>query len=363
MTNRERVIKILSGEKPDRVPWLADLDYWYGAAQRAGTLPEPYKGDGYFTLSRDCNAGFYLQGYSPFTEIADGVSITSETQGDKIIRTMTTPKGMLTEVTQYLPISSSYGYVKHFVEDEDDLPAFQHYIESLRYEPNYAEAERRKDLIGDNGAVLCYTPRSPFMQMITTFSGVEALIYMLADIPDEIDALLAAMEEKYDKAARLAVDSPAELIMIPENLSSEVVGGYYEPYLRPYEKKWIHEIKKAGKHSLIHMDGTLRGLIQKVAETGFDVIEAVTPAPAGDMTMEEVSALITGKTIIWGGVPGAMFTSKVTDGEFEAFVVSVLEVMRREPRFVLGVADQVPPDGMLDRVKAIAAICDRHGRY
>ena len=49
-------------------------------------------------------------------------------------------------------------------------------------------------------------------------------------------------------------------------------------------------IRQAGKHSFIHMDGTLKGLLKHVAETGFDVIEAATPLPSGDMTMEAIAA-------------------------------------------------------------------------
>ncbi len=59
------------------------------------------------------------------------------------------------------------------------------------------------------------------------------------------------------------------------------------------------------------MDGTLGGLIADVAEIGFDVIEAVTPAPVGDITLAEAAALVDGRSVIWGGMPGTMFTSAV----------------------------------------------------
>jgi len=37
--------------------------------------------------------------------------------------------------------------------------------------------------------------------------------------------------------------------------------------------------------------------------------------------------------------------------------------MSRKPGFVLGVADQVPPDGILERVGSIAALVEEFGRY
>jgi hypothetical protein len=238
------------------------------------------------------------------------------------------------------------------------------FLESLEFTPAYAEAERRYPIIGDNGVVLCYTPRSPFMQMATTYVGIVNLVYLLADAPDEMARIFKIMEARYDQAAELTINSPAECIMIPENLSSEVVGaGYYKRYLRPYEARWIQRIREAGKFSFIHMDGTLKGLINLVAETGFDVIEAVTPYPSGDLTIEAIAARMTGDTIIWGGLPGIVFTPSFGANEFDAHVKEVLSVMRRQPRYVLGVADQVPPDGLLERVGRVAELCDRFGRY
>ncbi len=349
---------------PDRVPWFGDLDYWYSAAKSKGRLPAKYLGEGYFQLNRDLGVGFYLQGYFPFTQHNPGISFSEKTAGDQKIRIMSTPRGDLTEVQQYLPTSYSWGYVKHFVETVHDLPAFMCYLESVDFSSAYDEAARRQSIIGDNGVVLCYMPRSPFMQMVTTYMGIVNLVYLLADAPDEMMEIFDLMGEKYDLAAEIALNSPAECIMIPENLSSEVVGGsYYKRYLRPYESKWVKRIRQAGKYSFIHMDGTLKGLIKQVAETGFDVIEAATPYPSGDMTMEEIAAEITGETIIWGGLPGIVFTPNFGEEDFITHVKSILQVMRRKPGYVLGVADQVPPDGILERVGSVAALCDEFGRY
>jgi len=240
---------------------------------------------------------------------------------------MHTPKGDLHEKTQYLPTSFSSGYKKHFVETVEDLSKFRSYLEDTTFAPAYEEAVRRKGIIGDNGVVLCYTPRSPFMQMATSYIGIEKLIYLLDDAPDEMAEIFDIMERKYDCAAEITVDSPAECIMIPENLSSEVVGReYYLKYMRGYESKWIKRVRQAGKHSFIHMDGTLKGLLKLVAETGFDVIEAVTPAPSGDMTMEEAAAEVTGDTILWGGLPGVVFTPNFEEEAFVAHVKYILSV-------------------------------------
>ena len=64
-----------------------------------------------------------------------------------------------------------------------------------------------------------------------------------------------------------------------------------------------------------------------------------------------------------GGIPGACFSDQVSDAEFDEFVIRVLSVMRHEPRYVLGVADQVPPDGSERRIARVGELVHQHGLY
>ena len=67
MTNREQVLKILHGEKPDKVPWFGDLDYWAIALITNGKKPKNFqKSPEYLDWHRELGVGYYLQGYFPF---------------------------------------------------------------------------------------------------------------------------------------------------------------------------------------------------------------------------------------------------------------------------------------------------------
>jgi len=63
------------------------------------------------------------------------------------------------------------------------------------------------------------------------------------------------------------------------------------------------------------------------------------------------------RVILWGGVPGAMFAPPYTWEDMERHVKSVLAGWRDRP-FVLGVADQVPPDGNIDFCRRIAGMLE-----
>jgi len=44
MTNRERLLAILDGNGPDRVPWISRLQLWCNARRAEGHLPTRFAG-------------------------------------------------------------------------------------------------------------------------------------------------------------------------------------------------------------------------------------------------------------------------------------------------------------------------------
>ena len=363
MTKRERMLATLHRERPDIISWGGDLAYWIGGLGQDGKLDPRYGGDeGIFRLHRDLHVGFYLQGFFPFLTLYDGVDIRTETSGNLSTTRYVTPKGTLTEVWEYNAQTYSSGPREHLIKDIDDLSILRYIYEHTHYEPDYERVGIFRDGIGDNGVVLCYTPRSPFMELVATKSGIENLTYIIADGEDEFDATLEIMTAKHLAASELTLKSGCECVMVPENLSSEVVGKYYyEKYVRRYHNHITDRIRDAGKFSFIHMDGTLAGLLCEISEAGFDVIEAMTPSPAGDLSIEDIARITHPNTIVWGGIPGGYFHDIVSDEEFDAYVRHVLEVLCRRPNSALGVADQIVPGSRPERIKRVNELVERYG--
>ena len=62
MNRRERILTMLSGGKPDRIPWNGDLDWWMRAERDKGTLNPVEDGSvARLNLHRRLGVGFYLQ--------------------------------------------------------------------------------------------------------------------------------------------------------------------------------------------------------------------------------------------------------------------------------------------------------------
>lgn len=290
MTPRERVLTILSGGQPDQVPWFGDLDYWANSLIKRGLKPEGFiQSDDYIQWHIDLGVGFYLQGFFPFTEIIENCEITTWNDGNLRYRKIETPKGTLRECWQWLETSFSEGHKEYLVKSAADLSAYRHIIENTRYEADYDYAKKRIQQIGDQGALLCYTPRSPFMHMLAIDAGINNIMTIYMEDPEGFAETIELMKGKFTEAS--------------------------------------------GKYSCIHMDGW------------------------SDYTSKS-------STIMWGSIPGLYFTEKVTDAEFDRFITGeVLPVMRSKPQYVLGVADQVPPDGLERRVARVRELVDEHGKY
>ncbi len=205
--------------------------------------------------------------------------------------------GTLEECWLWSELTYSEAPIERLLKTPADLPAYSCLYENTRYEPDYAFAEKRRRQVGEMGVVLCYLPRTPFMRMVAIDAGIENVTMIHADAPDEFAEMFAVVTESLDRASQVALDSPAEILMMPENLSSEVVGPrFFEMFLKDFQTRWSKRIIAAGKFSCIHMDGTLAGLLRQESAIGLTFIEALTPKPVGDIPISEWAATAEART-------------------------------------------------------------------
>jgi hypothetical protein len=92
-----------------------------------------------------------------------------------------------------------------------------------------------------------------------------------------------------------------------------------------------------------------------------DFVEGITPAPVGDLTPEQIcDELAAYPTIVWGGVPASLFAEPDWD-VVERQVSHAAKTLWRNGRLILGVGDQVPPNGYLDYCRRISELMRRLG--
>ena len=361
MTMRERVMAIFRREIPDRMPWFADLTYWITGQRQKGIFPEEYEGEeGYLKLHKDLGVGIFLYSPAVHRSIRDDTQsrVSHQKEGDFDVHEIHTPEGTLRSIRRYCPVSLSSAPIEWAVKTPDDLRALRRYISQEKVEPSFDNFKRIDALWGEQGIPVLLPPRTPLARLTVEWAGITNLTYLIADYPQDVEETLELIAQKDDDIYEIICNSPALVVEFPDNLTAETVGGLFKRYSTPYYVKRIKQLHAAGKYVGVHLDGTMRGLISELADTGLNYIESITPAPVGDVPVEELFTLVKENTILWGGVPGAMFAPPFTWDEVQKFVEKIIQCHAASGRFVLSTADQVPPNGNIEWVKRISELVE-----
>ncbi|MDD3931743.1 MAG: hypothetical protein PHT04_06200, partial [Eubacteriales bacterium] len=107
MTEKQRLLQVLAGKTPDRVPWFADLGHWFQA--ESGDMWNLFQGnqdfEGLIALHREVKAGWYIGSCNLHEEsYGDSIERVRDIQGDRAVERYQTAKGSLTMVRRWNPL-------------------------------------------------------------------------------------------------------------------------------------------------------------------------------------------------------------------------------------------------------------------
>ncbi len=361
MTVKKRVFAVFRGQPADKVAWLANMDHWYGVNRNRGTIPPKYQGWRLHDIQRDLGCGLW-QRAGVCRGLPNEVKSRTEQVGEEIITIIETPIGSLREVHRICHDFTQARMRKEFlIKGPDDLRVATYIAEAGHYEPNpepFLEAEKA---VGDDGIALTTLGACPIMQAWYSL-GVVGLSYALADYPDALGRYIRAEHERSLRVARCAAEGPAEVVCSGGNMDAQVVGP--ELYKR-YALETFQEIGRLlharGKLHQYHFDGFIRPLLPLINDSEIDIIEAFTPKPMGDATLEEALATLEWKVKIQGAIPASLLCHGGSQAAFEDFVVKTIEMAKHSGRVVIGLGDNTPPDADIQRLRRISELVSEHG--
>jgi len=132
---------------------------------------------------------------------------------------------------------------------------------------------------------------------------------------------------------------------------------YFAPWLRE-ANKFLHA---KGKLTMVHADGEMKRLIPLVLDTEIDVAEAWSPAPMTSVTTKQLREAWGDKITIWGGLPTVIFEPNYSDEEFSTYVINLLREIVPGNNFIVGMGDNFPIDGNVDRIRRVVELIDEYG--
>ncbi len=210
VTGRERIVAVLEGRLPDRVPWSPQLTrtFFLGIREyaerfRSPDLPGPI--DHYLVPDELAwRVAWYRARGAAFQDwLPPGTTArhercrrTERVVGDRLLVELATPVGTLTAELAATSEAGSYHPVKLLIDGPDDLRVFAYAVKDTIVRGSArrdAAAARRSS--ASAGVALMNGPSAPLQRLLLGDLGIEGSLLALADHPREMASLMSAMHE------------------------------------------------------------------------------------------------------------------------------------------------------------------------
>ena len=312
LTGKERILTVLSGGTPDRVPFVPNIWQWFHVNQSRGTLPEELcdaatpvaalrrvgadvmsKFDGICLVERlhACQTRVTFEddgGPKP-----QWTSFTTFEGGNVRRETLETPHGSLTHAWQYEPVTGAPFETEHWWKRfDDELPAVRAWLGDADWDVDRIALQRGLAHVGEDGLILLQLPPTP-LKKFHWLAGPEQASLFLVDHADAMCELARVLEAKALAALEQVVDlDGVEAFEFPENLDSL----FYSPplfreFCLPVMRKAARMVHQRGKYLFAHACGRLQALAGLFVEAELDCVEGQAHPPLGDWRLDEARQL------------------------------------------------------------------------
>lgn len=360
---RQLNLDFIHGKSNGRVLWQPRILCWYeDRIFRQEPLPAPYTGMSPVELYRALGCSNRIYDIGRTLEKIEDESIRRHSEYiDAFHRKdiIETPIGSVYQIVR--SNSSNYGEYqeKWYVEDEDDLKVMIYVEEHSTWvfdEQLFREVEARWGDIGEPGAGL---PRISVQKLFHELTGVENGIYALIDYPDVCEAYFKAKHDQEIAFCKLLCDTPMQWANFGDNIHCALLPpNLFEKYVLPEYQARMEVLRKGGIYGFAHWDGDTKTLLKYAKETNLHGIEAITPVPQGDVTIEEIKAGLGDTVDLIDGIPALLFTEDYPVSQLKETTQKLIDLFAGH--LILGISDEMPSNGDIGRIEIVGEIVDDH---
>ena len=245
----------------------------------------------------------------------------------------------------------------HYWEQAPGHPAYYWMSEQLRFKQINILKEMAGDdfmLIGIAGIVMTMPGAENYME----FS------YKLFDSPDEIEDMA---QKKFDEGIEISkrlIDCGVEAICSPSDIADNH-GVFFnieqmERFVMPYMQKWGEQMRQDGIYSILHTDGNLNAVIDMIADSGIDALQAIDPT--ADMDMLKTKTQVDGRLCLCGNVDCGLALMGTSAQVYES-TKQLLQECKASGGLVLGASNAVQAETSTENYEAIIRAWQDYGQY
>ncbi len=355
--------QVVFGQSGGRIIWQPRILAWYTDREFARQpLPPPYTGMTLPELYRALGCSNRVYEFNDcFKRVEHPAVYTTQRDLNETDYEITThtPVGNQITVMRRSPHNWYHITMKWEVETQEELKVATWREENTTWAWDQARFDQLMIEVGDLGAPTMYMPRMNVQSLYIEKMGVEKGILAIYDWKDPVEAYFRALEESHERLMDVIGPSPVEIINFGENIHAGTLSPkLFLKYHLPTCQHRCERLHAAGKFVHSHWDGDTRKLLPYARQTGLDGIEAITPQPQGDVTLEEIKAGLGDEMFLLDGIPAVYFDQTFSVETLKACTHRLIELFA--PKLVLGISDEISSTGDLERVKMVGEIVDEY---
>lgn len=374
MNSRERIMAVLNGKEPDRIPFAPLIGrYYVKSLEKMGIKLSDiasFKRAVTPALKRELNlheietikyvgADVFYRHVIAYNTRYKNVKPFSRCEGDLLCNGFETPLGTIYET---IKISHGTEYiVKHMVESIKDIEIFTYVINDSEVEPFYQDFIEFDEYIGEDGIASLTGPVTPIQELLQFRMGVEGVIYSIMDYEDEMIGLFNSIHKFNKDIYRIMAQSPAQVAITYDDTSTTVLSPeWYTKYCKSQLDDYSRILHDKGKIHIVHMCGKIARITNQISEGEMDGIDSVCPPTTGDLEPGKALKEI-GKVIIGGLDPSALVW--MTAKECEQYAIEKLKQIGSGRNFILSTGDSTAAGTPVENLKAISNVVKELGKY
>lgn len=366
MNYREMNLRVFRGESLPHIFFQPRFEPWYVWHDQFDSLPEQLQGKSLVDVYNevDCSQRYVDYGTGNPSPVrathADEVKRHVDQTPEFRTTVYETPHGDLKQIEEFT-VDRTWRVVEFLGKCTDDLDALEWLIRrrTVRFDPD-AFAVGAK-YMADRGEPQFYIPKSPYLALAQQFMRFEAFIYALADEPAKIERIMEAIDQSYDEFYEQLCAGPVRIINFGENIAqAHMSPAYCDRYLQPWYEKRVGQLRDAGIHTHIHIDGYFRELIPQISRLPHDGLEALTPLPQGDVSLDEMEQALNGKVLL-DGIAAVLFLEHHPMEQLQEQVEQLCN--RFGPRLILGISDELPQAATEEGYRRLKWVADYARSY
>ena len=361
MTRKELNLAIFEG-RADRVLWQPRLETWIRHHAERGTLPGRYNGKSPLEIydALRCSIRYAASAGIERYETREDLVRIEEQHPDHSVSRVRTPVGEVSTVYQDIWEDGrrvNHRIVEFPVKTARDLRVAAYLVDRQQFRANVEAFRAAANTVGERAEPTVFLSSSGFTELIKNWCGLIDTYYLLNDHPAEVEVYMEACDRRDDRLLDAALQLPCRIFNLGDHATNEFTPPpILKKYLLPRWQRIADRLHAAGRFVHTHWDGNSRLMLPYLRETRLDGVEALTAAPMGDMTLEQIKAAVGDRMVVLDLIPAIDFLPNRPLKEVLEFTRRIIDMFA--PRLILGVSDEISEVGEIEKVEAITELVD-----